>query len=118
MKSLLTVSLLRLLFLGTGLTAHAQQTKEKTEGTTGQKITLNIKGMVCSMCEKKMKGSLEKLDGVKKVEKVDAEEGIASLWVAANKTVSDGQLKKAVEDAGFKLKKVNRNFEEHSGYSH
>ncbi len=118
MKPLLTISLFGLLLVGTAFTTQAQQTNEKAQEATNQKITLNIDGMVCSMCEKKMKGSLEKIDGVKKVEKVDAKKGIASLWIAEGKTVTDDQFKKAAEDAGFTLKKVERASEEHSGHSH
>ncbi len=114
MKSLLTLSLFGLLLFGTALTVEAQKNEEKAEEDSDQKITLSIEGMVCSMCEKKMKGSLEKIDGVKKVEKVDAKEGVASLWLTEGKTVSDDQLKKAVENAGFKLKKVIRASEKHS----
>ena len=118
MKSLLTILLFGLLLFVSSATVQAQQTEEKTPEITDQKITLNIEGMVCSMCEEQMKGSLEKIDGVKKVEKVDAKEGAASLWVSSDKTITDDQFKKAVEDAGFKLKKINRDSEDHTGHSH
>lgn len=117
MKSLITLSLFGLLLLGTTLATQAQQSDKKAAESADHKITLNIKGMVCSMCEKNMKGSLEKLDGVKKVEKVDAKEGVASLLLTEGKTISDDQFKKAVEKAGFKLKKVIRASEKHSGHS-
>lgn len=108
MKSLLTISLFGLLFLGTALSAQAQQTEEKNDKDASQKITLNIEGMACNMCEKRLNNALKKLDGVKRVEKVDAEEGAATLWIVEGKTVTDEKLKKTVENAGFKLKKVNR----------
>tara|TARA_R110002124_G_scaffold89692_1_gene229289 strand:- start:2963 stop:3316 length:354 start_codon:yes stop_codon:yes gene_type:complete len=108
MKPLIKLSLFVLLFLGIAINSQAQQLKESVRDTATQKVTLDIEGMVCNFCETNMKESLEEIKGVKKVEKVDAKEGVAILWLTEGKTVTDDQFKKAVPNAGFELKKVTR----------
>lgn len=117
MKSLLVISFVGMLVIVAGFSVQAQTAEQEANRESDHQVTLEIEGMSCSMCERSMKNSLEKLDGVERVDKIDAGEGMASVWLASGKTISDEQFKKAVEDAGFKLKRVKRNVIEDSGDS-
>lgn len=62
--------------------------------------TMKIEGMMCPHCEATVKKVLEALDGVESAE-VSHEKGTAVLTMSKN--VEDSVLKKAVEDAGYKV---------------
>jgi len=107
-KSITTLLTTVILVLGLALPSHAQNEAEKDKATaTGQQITLDIEGMACSMCEQSAKNALEKLEGVK-VDEVSASKGIARLTYTGNKQVSDKTFKETVENAGYKLTKIQR----------
>ncbi|MCW9706242.1 heavy-metal-associated domain-containing protein [Fodinibius salsisoli] len=114
MKSFISIITWGILAMGLATLSSAQDTpkQEKTEAA-GQQLALEIEGMACSMCEQNCKKSLEKLDGVD-VESISASEGIARLIHTGTKPVSDKKLKEAVENAGYKLKKVVRKDANHS----
>ena len=61
-------------------------------------ITLNVEGMMCPHCEARVKDALLKVSGVAGAE-VSHEKGTAVVTGAADA----GALKKAVEDAGYKV---------------
>lgn len=62
--------------------------------------TMKIEGMMCPHCEATVKKILEAIDGVELAE-VSHEKGSAVLTMSKN--VEDSVLKKAVEDAGYKV---------------
>lgn len=62
--------------------------------------TMKIEGMMCPHCETTVKKTLEAIDGVESAE-VSHEKGSAVLTMSKN--VEDSVLKKAVEDAGYKV---------------
>lgn len=62
--------------------------------------TMKIEGMMCLHCEATVKKTLEAIDGVESAE-VSHEKGSAVLTMSKN--VEDSVLKKAVEDAGYKV---------------
>ena len=62
--------------------------------------TMKIEGMMCPHCEATVKKVLEAIDGVESAE-VSHEKGTAVLTMSKN--VEDSVLKKAVEDAGYKV---------------
>ncbi len=62
--------------------------------------TMKIEGMMCPHCEATVKKILEAIDGVESAE-VSHEKGSAVLTMSKN--VEDSVLKKAVEDAGYKV---------------
>lgn len=64
------------------------------------KKTMKIEGMMCPHCEATVKKILEAIDGVESAE-VSHEKGSAVLTMSKN--VEDSVLKKAVEDAGYKV---------------
>ena len=61
---------------------------------------MKIEGMMCPHCEATVKKILEAIDGVESAE-VSHEKGSAVLTMSKN--VEDSVLKKAVEDAGYKV---------------
>ena len=65
--------------------------------------TIIIKGMMCSHCEKTVKKALEAIAGVKA--QVSHSSGLAE--VTSDSSVSDDQLRKAVEDSGFTVEKIS-----------
>ena len=73
--------------------------KNKKENKTMEK-TMKIEGMMCPHCEATVKKTLEAIDGVESAE-VSHEKGSAVLTMSKN--VEDSVLKRAVEDAGYKV---------------
>ena len=63
-------------------------------------MTLKVEGMMCPHCEGRVKKVLEEIDGVTAAE-VSHEKGTAV--VTLSKEVPAEVLKKAVEDAGYKV---------------
>jgi len=64
------------------------------------KTNLNIEGMSCEHCVKSVTTALQAVEGVKKA-KVNLKK--ASAVVEHSDSVTIDALKKAVEDAGFKI---------------
>lgn len=62
--------------------------------------TMKIEGMMCPHCEATVNKTLEAIDGVELAE-VSHEKGSAVLTMSKN--VEDSVLKRAVEDAGYKV---------------
>ena len=76
-------------------------------------ITLKIEGMSCEFCARGLKNSLEKLDGVS-IHEIDPKEGFARLSFKEAYIPPDEILKETVENAGFKLVKVQRDTKDDS----
>ena len=76
-------------------------------------ITLQIEGMSCEFCARGLKSSLEKLDSVS-IHEIDPKEGFAKLSFRQTHIPSDETLKETVENAGFKLVKVQRDTKDDS----
>lgn len=64
-------------------------------------IILNIEGMHCEGCEKRIKNSLESIDGVKSV-KASHKEG--TVTIDLNKDVNIEIIKERLIDLGFSIK--------------
>ena len=92
---------LRLNFVKVHSSKHDRKIKHKNkkENKTMKK-TMKIEGMMCPHCEATVKKTLEAIDGVESAE-VSHEKGSAVLTMSKN--VEDSVLKKAVEDAGYKV---------------
>ena len=71
----------------------------KTQEDNYMKYELKIEGMMCQMCQKHMTEALNKMDGVTAT--VDLEAGSAA--VTAERTVSQDEFAKAVDEAGYQL---------------
>ncbi|MCP4684181.1 MAG: heavy-metal-associated domain-containing protein [bacterium] len=63
-------------------------------------VTMDIKGMTCTGCEKSIEASLVKVPGVHKVAKISHEEGKAMVFVDPKKAGND-VLVKTVADKGY-----------------
>ncbi|MDR8390486.1 heavy-metal-associated domain-containing protein [Aliifodinibius sp. S!AR15-10] len=103
--ALLTFILIVIGFSSASL-AQNKASNDQTK-TVGEQISLQIEGMACSMCEQNCKRSLEKLKGVK-VKSISSKEGIAKLTYKGSNPISDETIKEAVENAGYKLTKIQR----------
>ena len=66
--------------------------------------TMEIDGMMCPHCEARVKKALESLEGVKEAV-VSHEKGNAVVTLGAS--VADGELTKAVTDAGYEVKGIS-----------
>ncbi len=66
--------------------------------------TMKIEGMMCPHCEKHTVDALEKIDGV---EKAVASHEAKNAIVTLSKDVDNEVLKKAVEDAGYKVLSID-----------
>ncbi len=73
--------------------------KKKMEEKNMEKI-MKIEGMMCGHCEAAVKKALEAVEGVAEA-KVSHEEGTAAVSLSGE--VSDGALKKAVEDRDYRV---------------
>ena len=83
---------------------HKAKAAKKTQAVENSlEKTIRIKGMMCGHCENAVKTALEKLDGVTSAE-ADHEKGTAQ--VILSKEVPNSALKKAVEDAGYKVTNI------------
>ena len=92
---------------GVAATLPAAVTNNDIEGNNDEKEnksmsekTLKIEGMMCSHCEMHVKKALEAIQGVESAV-ASHEKGNAVVTLSA--TVDDATLRKAVEDAGYKV---------------
>ena len=99
-------SILLILVGAVALNAYGQADTTKTI-QKDKAITLKIEGMSCEFCARGLKSSLEKLDGIS-IHEIDPKEGFAKLSFKQAYIPSDETLKETVENAGFKLVKVQR----------
>lgn len=79
------------------------------------KSRFDVKGMTCSACQAAVNRSVKKLDGVKEVN-VNLMTNSMDVYYDENK-ISNSQIEKAVEDAGYSAKawnKKNKKFEKKS----
>jgi Cu2+-exporting ATPase len=76
---------------------------DKPTEVTSMVKTVSIDGMMCQMCVKHVKSSLEKVPGVTKAE-VSLEK--KNAVVTLKEDVQDASLKNAVEDAGYTVTKI------------
>ena len=72
------------------------------ESETGESTAvIKVKGMMCAHCEARVKKALEELRGVEEA-RPDHEKGIVTL--ALSTSPDEEQLRKAIENAGYKFK--------------
>ena len=66
-----------------------------------KEIKLNVQGMVCEGCERRVINVLNSLEGI---EKVVANHNDGTVLISLNKDVSLDLIKKTIEDIGFEVK--------------
>ena len=87
--------------------AHDKKVKAPaSKSADGNEITVHIKGMMCEHCENRVKAALEALPNVESAD-VSHKSGTAILTLKGD--IKDGDIKKAVEDAGYKVKQIEKN---------
>jgi len=62
--------------------------------------TLSVTGMSCGGCEQNVTDALEALDGV---DSVEADNESDTVEVVADESVSDDEIRTAIEDAGYEV---------------
>ena len=82
-----------------GTVCPKAETETMQKEDTGMERTLTIEGMMCAHCSGRVESALNALAGV--TARVDLEKKTATVTVGAE--VSDDALRKAVEDAGYKV---------------
>ena len=95
-----------------GLTAPtvlAQQEAAAPEQEPRQ-IEVTILGMSCPFCAYGVQQKLQRLEGVEDL-KVELSTGLATLTLEDDADISNEVLVQTVEDAGFEVAKIERNFE-------
>lgn len=70
-----------------------------------QSASLTASGLTCSMCSKAIYKALLKLPAIQKVD-VDIDKSSYTITFRSNATVSPDALRKAVEDAGFAVARL------------
>ena len=82
-----------------GTVCPKSETETMQKEDTGMERTLTIEGMMCTHCSGRVESALNALAGV--TARVDLEKKTATVTAGAE--VSDDALRKAVEDAGYKV---------------
>ena len=65
-----------------------------------KEIIINVEGMMCGGCEKRVQNALKNIEGVREVI-ANHEENIVKVVV--NENVSENIVKSKIEDIGFKV---------------
>ena len=90
------------LLIGISSMTLAQSANENNQT---QQVQIKVDGLSCPFCayglEKKLKG----IDGVNQI-KIDIDQGLATLSVSEDKSVSEEEIRKAVKQAGFTPKEI------------
>lgn len=66
-----------------------------------KEIILNVEGMVCSGCQRRIQNALEMIDGV---EEVIASYENKTVKIIVNQEIAEDVLKGKIEDIGFEVK--------------
>ena len=89
---------------------EAASQEEATPQEQPRQIQITVLGMSCPFCAYGVEQKLKKLDGVVELT-VELASGLATLVMEDGADVSNDVLRKTVEDAGFDVAKITRNFE-------
>ena len=68
---------------------------------------LKVDGLVCTFCEYNIEKKVSKLEGISAV-KANLEDGTVSITVADGATLPEADIRKAITDAGFTLKSIDK----------
>lgn len=68
---------------------------------TGERVKMNVSGMDCVSCEKKLTTKLQEVDGLQSVKAVSAKEGFVEVIV--DPTTDASNITKAIEALGYKV---------------
>ena len=79
--------------------------EDRKEEEKQMKETVKIEGMMCMMCEKHVKEGLEAVDGITSAV---ASHDSGTAVITTDKDVAEADIKKAVEDAGYKFVSIEK----------
>ena len=82
-----------------------EQQHEEKEEENEMTETVKIEGMMCMMCEKHVKEGLEAVDGITSAV---ASHDNGTAVITTTKDVAEADIKKAVEDAGYKFVSIEK----------
>jgi len=71
-----------------------------------KQITIRVDGLSCPFCAYGLEKKLNRLEGAVSV-RIDIERGRALITMDVGKTIQEGDLKKAVLDAGFTPREIS-----------
>ncbi len=91
----------QLLFLTTGLLLSV------TALAAGNQYTLGVKGVACPYCAFGIEKRLNKIDGVNEVV-VDIGDSVVRVTMQEGATLTEEQVRQAVDEAGFTLRSFSR----------
>lgn len=74
---------------------------------SAEEVMVTVKGMVCSFCAQGIKKTFGKLDSVKSVY-VDLDKKIVTLQTQDSKPLSDEEIKRTINDAGYDVLSIER----------
>lgn len=74
---------------------------------SAEEISITVKGMVCSFCAQGIKKAFGKVPSVEKVD-ADLENKIINVITKKEETVSDSDINKIINDAGYDVVKIER----------
>ena len=72
---------------------------------TALRVELDVHGLSCPLCANNLDGQLMRIDGVDAAT-IDLHTGVVLVELVEGHLVTHGQLRKAVDDAGFSLRAV------------
>ncbi len=75
------------------------------ENNQTQQVRIRVDGLSCPFCAYGLEKKLQDIDGVNEI-KIDIDQGLATLRVSEDKTVSEEEIRKVVKPAGFTPKKI------------
>lgn len=101
-----------LLALGLGVPAvAAAQTREHDSPADVDElkgdVVLYVDGMTCPFCSYGLEKKLTRLEAIEHIQ-IDLDKGRVVLTLREGESVTDEELEKAVDDAGFSLRSIER----------
>lgn len=107
-KTTAAVAVLALTVLAAPAGLAAQEAEEAEPAP--RQIEVTILGMSCPFCAYGAEQKLKKLDGVEDLD-VQLKTGVATLTLEEGADISNETLTRTVEEAGFEVAKITRNFD-------
>ena len=73
----------------------------------GQKIDIKVLGMVCDFCAQAVWKVFEDYDAVESVD-INLDDGLVTVFLKDGQSLSDDELSKAIEYAGYDLVSISK----------
>ena len=70
-------------------------------------IRIFVQGMVCSFCVQGVEKQFKGQDSVEKVD-VDLADSVVSVWLKAEQTLTDADIKNIIKDSGYDVESIER----------